>query len=299
MQLTRHWKAHLALLATNIFFAINFTAVKYLVNKGLVKAFGLNLVRVWVTVILLWTIFLFNPNKTFIRKRDLPRFFLCALTGIAINQLLFIKGLSLTFSIHASLLMLTTPILITFIAAWLLREKLTRNKVIGLFVGVIGASILVLSRGNSGEGQDVLLGDIMVILNAISYTFYFILVRPLMKDYHPVMVIRVVFSIGLLLMLPVCWNEFSQIPWGSYTWMDWCILGLIVIGGTFLAYLFNVYGIKQVGASVAGSYIYAQPVFAAAIAMFVLGEELTIQKILAAMCIFAGVYLANKTESHD
>jgi len=213
--------------------------------------------------------------------------------------LLFIKGLSLTFSIHASLLMLTTPILITFIAAWLLREKLTRNKIIGLLVGVIGASILVLSRGNSGEGQDVLLGDIMVILNAISYTFYFILVRPLMKDYHPVMVIRVVFSIGLLLMLPVCWNEFSQIPWGSYTWMDWCILGLIVIGGTFLAYLFNVYGIKQVGASVAGSYIYAQPVFAAAIAMFVLGEELTIQKILAAMCIFAGVYLANKTESHD
>ena len=299
MQLTRHWKAHLALLATNIFFAINFTAVKYLVNKGLVKAFGLNLVRVWVTVILLWTIFLFNPNKTFIRKKDLPRFFLCALTGIAINQLLFIKGLSLTFSIHASLLMLTTPILITFIAAWLLREKLTRNKVIGLLVGVIGASILVLSRGNSGEGQDVLLGDIMVILNAISYTFYFILVRPLMKDYHPVMVIRVVFSIGLLLMLPVCWNEFSQIPWGSYTWTDWCILGLIVIGGTFLAYLFNVYGIKQVGASVAGSYIYAQPVFAAAIAMFVLGEELTIQKILAAMCIFAGVYLANKTESHD
>ena len=299
MQLTRHWKAHLALLATNIFFAINFTAVKYLVNKGLVKAFGLNLVRVWVTVILLWTIFLFNPNKTFIRKRDLPRFFLCALTGIAINQLLFIKGLSLTFSIHASLLMLTTPILITFIAAWLLREKLTRNKIIGLLVGVIGASILVISRGNSGEGQDVLLGDIMVILNAISYTFYFILVRPLMKDYHPVMVIRVVFSIGLLLMLPVCWNEFSQIPWGSYAWTDWCILGLIVIGGTFLAYLFNVYGIKQVGASVAGSYIYAQPVFAAAIAMFVLGEELTIQKILAAMCIFAGVYLANKTESND
>lgn len=299
MPTTRHWKAHLALLATNIFFAINFTAVKYLVNKNLVKPFGLNLVRVGVTVLLLWVIFLFNPNKHFIRKTDLFRFVLCALTGIAINQLLFIKGLSLTYSIHASLLMLTTPILITFIAAWLLKEKLNLYKILGLGIGIIGASILVLSRGNSGQGQDVLLGDIMVILNAISYTFYFILVRPLMKDYPPVMVIRIVFTIGLFMMLPVCWQEFNQIPWSGYAVSDWLILGLIVVGGTFLAYLFNVYGIKQVGASVAGSYIYAQPVFAAIIAMLVLGEELTIQKILAALCIFAGVYLANKSVSND
>ena len=70
--------------------------------------------------------------------------------------------------------------------------------------------------------------------------------------------------------------------------MDWCILGLIVIGEHSWPTC-SMYGIKQVGASVAGSYIYAQPVFAAAIAMFVLGEELTIQKILAAMCIFARI----------
>lgn len=299
MQTNKHWKAHLALLATNIFFAINFTAVKYLVNKGLVKAFGLNLVRVAVTVSLLWLIFLFKPNKHFIRRTDLPRFFLCALTGIAVNQLLFIKGLSLTYSIHASLLMLTTPILITFIAAWLLKEKLNLYKILGLLTGVTGASILIISRGNSGSGSDVLLGDIMVILNAVSYTFYFILVRPLMKDYPPVMVIRIVFTIGLFLMLPVCWHEFIEIPWQSYALLDWAVLFMIVVGGTFLAYVFNVYGIKQLGASIAGSYIYAQPVFAAIIAMLVLGEELSIQKIAAAICIFAGVYLVNKSKAHD
>lgn len=293
------YKAHAALLATNIFFAINFTAVKFLVNKKMIEPFGLNLVRVGITVILLWFIFLFKPNKFLISRNDVPRFILCALTGIAINQMLFIKGLSLTYSIHASLLMLTTPILITFIAAWLLKEKLTRFKIAGLLIGITGATILIVSGNHGGTGNDILLGDIMVFINAVSYTFYFILVRPLMKTYNPIMVIRIIFTIGFFMMLPFCWNEFNRIPWHYYETADWAILFLIVICGTFLAYLFNVYGIKKLGASTAGSYIYSQPFFAAVIAMVILGETLTMYKVVAAVCIFTGVYLANKSMTND
>ncbi|MEO6675281.1 MAG: DMT family transporter [Ginsengibacter sp.] len=291
-------KAHFALLATNIFFAINFTAVKYLINHGLVKPFGLNIIRVGITTILLWVIFLFKQQRTIIHKKDLFRFTLCALTGIAINQLLFIKGLSLTYSIHASLLMLTTPILITFIAAWVLKEKLNNYKIAGLTLGIAGAVILIAARDNSGNGGDVLWGDILVLINAISYTIYFILVRPLMNEYKPVTVIRIIFTIGFFLMLPFCWKEFTQVPWTQYDTTAWVLLGLIVIGGTFLAYLFNVYGIKVLGASMAGAYIYSQPFFAAAIAMIFLREQLSLYKIIAAIFIFAGVYLATKTNKN-
>jgi len=103
-----------------------------LINHELIKPFGLNLLRVGISTILLWTLFLFSKEKKKIEAKHLGRFFVCALTGIAINQLLFIKGLSLTYSIHASLLMLTTPILITFIAAWVLKEKLNKYKIAGL-----------------------------------------------------------------------------------------------------------------------------------------------------------------------
>ncbi|MEO8771111.1 MAG: DMT family transporter [Ferruginibacter sp.] len=291
-------KAHLALLATNIFFAINFTAVKYLINQGLVKPFGLNLIRVGTTCILLWIIFLFKQQRTIIHKKDLTRFALCALTGIAINQLLFIKGLSLTYSIHASLLMLTTPILITFIAAWFLKEKLTKYKIAGLTLGIAGAAILIAARDNSGNGADILLGDVLVIINAISYTIYFILVRPLMTEYKPVTVIRMIFTIGLFMMLPFCWKEFTQVPWQTYSITDYTLLVLIVFGGTCCAYLFNVFGIQVLGASTAGAYIYSQPFFAASIAMIFLKEELSLYKIMAAVCIFAGVYLATKTKSN-
>lgn len=289
-------KAHLALLATNLFFAINFTAVKYLINHGLVKPFGLNLIRVGTTGILLWIIFLFKEQRTIIHKKDLSRFALCAVTGIAINQLLFIKGLSLTYSIHASLLMLITPILISFIAAWFLKEKLTQYKIAGLTLGIAGATILLAARENTGNGADVLLGDIFVLVNAISYSIYFMLVRPLMREYRPVTVIRMIFTIGFFMILPFCWNEFTQVPWQSYNFIDYTLLLLVVVGGTFCAYLFNVFGIKVLGASTAGAYIYSQPFFAAIIAMIFLGESLSLYKIIAAGCIFAGVYLATKTK---
>lgn len=288
-------KAHLALLGTNVFFAINFTAIKYLINGGFAKPFAINIIRVAVTAVLLWILFIFKPVKSRVQKKDVGRLFLCALTGVAINQLLFVKGLSYTYSIHASLLMLTTPILITLLAAWILKEKLNNIKIAGLILGITGATILVTAKENSGNANEVLWGDLLIIMNAIAYTIYFILVKPLMKTYDPVVIIRIIFTIGFFMMLPFCWQEFREIPWQQFTTQVWFSLGLVVFAGTFLAYLFNVYGIQVLGASMAGTYIYSQPFFAAAIAIFFLGEVITVTKVIAAACIFLGVYLSNKS----
>lgn len=286
--------AHLALIFTNLFFAINLSVVKHLTNQQLAKPFGINVVRVGISAMLLWLMYLLKPVEVKIQKEDRKRLFLCAVTGIAINQLLFLKGLSLTYSIHAALLMLTTPILIVFIAAWILKERLGIFKTIGLAFGISGALVLILAKDNTGNGNDILFGDTLIIINAISYTIYFILVKPLILKYDPIVIIRWIFTFGFVMVLPFGWTEFVQIPWEKYTVVDITSIGLIVFTGTFLAYLFNVYGIKILGASVAGFYIYTQPVFAALIAMVFLQEELTMYKIIAAALIFTGVYLANR-----
>ena len=292
------YRAHLALLGTNIFFAINFSAVKYLFREGLVLPFGLNWVRMLVTTLLLWGLWLFRPRREVIDRRDALRMTGCALTGITINQLLFIKGLSMTHSVHASLLMLTTPLFIMLIAAGVLREPLTSRKGLGLLMGILGAAVLIGAGKNTGLAEDVVTGDLLVIINAISYSVYFILVKPLMSRYSPVTVIRMVFTIGTVMALPFCWSEFTRIPWALYRPEDLLVLAQVVIGGTFLAYLFNIYGIRQLGASVSGAYIYTQPVFATLIAVWFMNESLDLYKIAAAACIFAGVSLTHrKTES--
>ena len=294
MPLNKNITAHAALLFTNLFFAINLSAAKHLTNLQLAKPFGINLVRVGVSTLLFWILYLLKPVPVKIEKADRGRFVLCALTGVAINQLLFLKGLSLTYPIHASLLMLTTPILIVFIAAWVLKEKIGGLKIAGLVLGISGAAVLILAKGGNGKSGQVIWGDILIIINAVSYTIYFVLVKPLMQKYNPVVIIRWIFTIGLIIILPFCWVEFTAIQWQNFNGIDYTTMGLVVFSGTFLAYLFNVYGIKVLGAAAAGFYIYTQPFFATIIAMVFLNEPLELYKIVASVLIFSGVYLTNK-----
>jgi drug/metabolite transporter (DMT)-like permease len=292
-------KAHLGLLSANIFFSINLSAVKYLTTNHFVQSFGINLIRVAVSTILFWIVYLAKPVKTRIDRADFPRLIICALTGIAINQMLFLKGLSLTYSIHAVLLILSAPIFITVFAAVFLKERLTAIQLVGLGLGVCGAVILISMGKNSGAGDNVLLGDTLILINALSYTIYFIMVKPLMLKYNPVQVTRMIFTIGFFGVLPFGWNEFTAINWTVFGWAEYGCLGLVVVGGTFLAYLLNLYGIKILGASITGAYIYLQPIFAAIIAMIFLNESLGWYKVVAGILIFTGVYLSNKKIAHE
>lgn len=292
-------KAHLGLLATNLFFAANYSAVKYFTSNHYAGPFGLNITRIGVSIILFWILYVVNSPKIKIKKSEIFTFILCALTAIALNQMLFIKGLSFTFPIHASLLTLITPIMITIIAAHILKEKLTIEKIIGLLLGLTGAVLLIASRETTAPGENIILGDFLILLSSISYTFYFILVKPLMNTYSAIHVMRWVFTFGFFLILPLCTKEFSEITWHVFTFKDWFLLFLITVPGTFLAYIFNAYGIKKLSASIAGAYIYSQPVFAVAIAMIFLKEQLSVSKIIAAVLIFCGVFLSNRKNEDD
>lgn len=285
-------KAHLAVLGANLIFGVNFSVVKY-ITPALIKPFGLNVIRVIVTTALFWLMLWWEKPEKKLQKKDLPLFLLCGLTGVAVNQLLFIKGLSMTYSTHGALLMLSTPIVITIVAFFFLKEMLSIGRIAGLLLGIGGAVVLILSKEQSGSGSNVLLGDLFIITNAISYSFYFVLVKPLILKYSPLQVITWVFTMGSVFIIPVGWQEFVTAPWATFTPMNFTAIAFVVLGATFLAYLFNIYGLHHLNASATGAYIYLQPIFATAVAMIFLDEPFTWLKGISAIMIFAGVYLVN------
>jgi drug/metabolite transporter (DMT)-like permease len=290
--LTSTQKAHAAVLATNILFASNFTLIK-LITPAVIKPFGLNVVRVAGSILLFWLMYLLKPSNATIQKKHIPRFLLCAATGIAINQTFFIKGISLTMPIHAALLMLACPIFITFIAAWLLKEAITGIKVLGLIIGIAGSAVLISIKEHASTGSNVLIGDLLVFVNAVSYGFYMVIVRPLMQAYSPIHVMRWVFTLGAIMIVPFGWSQLMEVEWQLWTIPQLTAIIYIVVAGTFLAYLLNIYGINHLGASATGAYIYTQPVFAAIISVVFVGEGITWIKGFAALLIFAGVFLVN------
>lgn len=287
--------AHLAVLTANLLFGINFSMVK-IISPELIAPAGLNLVRVIVSVSLFWLMFLFKPTRIRIEKKDLSRFLLCALTGVTINQLLFIKGLTLSTPIHGALLILATPVFILIFSLIIGYETATVGKISGLLLAIAGAAVLILSKGESVIGSNILLGDILITINAISYAVYFLLAKPLMVKYGPLTVIRWVFTFGLPMMLPFCWNDFIETKWQTFHLNSWIALSFVVIGATFLAYLFTAFALHQLSPSSTGSYIYVQPIFSAAISILFLNEEAALYKLLAAVLIFTGVFLINRKQ---
>lgn len=290
--MTLNTKAHAAVLGANFIFGANYAIVKY-ITPAYLHPFALNVVRILVSLFLFWTLFLFKPGRVRLERKHIPRFLLCALTGVVINQIFFIKGVSLTTPIHSSLLSLATPIFITLIAAWLLREGFTLLKFTGLVLGIGGATLLILLKDPGHSGSNLLLGDMMVLINAVSYAFYLVLVRPLMQTYSGIQVLRWIFTFGAFVILPFGMQEFLGTNWAGFGLAQWLALAAVAVGATFLAYLLNVYGISIIGASATGAYIYTQPVFAAVIAIVFAGEHFSLTKLTAAILIFTGVYLAN------
>jgi len=292
-------KAHAALFGANLIYGINYSVAK-VVMPAYIQPNGFILLRVSGAVLLFWLLASIYRSKEKIDRSDWLRLAICALFGVAINQLLFFQGLNLTTPINAAIIMTTNPILVMIAASIMLKERIQWIKVMGISLGLGGALSLILFNSSEATldfGANTLLGDLLVFLNATSYALYLVTVKPLMAKYQPITVVKYVFSFGLIMVLPFGWSDLSAVEWLAFTWEVTASALFVVIGTTFFAYLFNIYALKRVSPSTVSVYIYSQPILAALIAIAWGKDQLDLLKVLAAALIFAGVYLVSVRKS--
>ena len=290
--MNKNYIAHLAIFGANLIYGINYTVAKD-VMPTYIEPLGFIFVRVSGAVLMFWFLFRFFYYEK-VDKKDLLKLALCGLFGVAINQMLFFKGLNLTTPINAAVIMVTNPILVLLFGFAILSEKFTLRKLIGITLGAVGAFLLITNGGNISLDPNHYSGNILVLLNASSYAIYLVMVKPLMQKYKPITVVSWVFLFGFIFVIPFGWNEFQAISWTTMpNFVLWEVV-FVVVGTTFFAYLFNIYGLQRLNASVVSSYIYLQPVLASLIALWVQSDELSFIKLLSATIIFIGVYLVSK-----
>jgi len=291
-------KAHLALLGANIIYGANFLIAKGIMPEKMGPS-ALVLLRVIGAALLFWFIKQFVKEK--VDKKDFKLLVACGILGISTNMLLFFHGLSLTSPIDASIIMTSTPVIVLILSAIILKEKITRNKYIGIAIGAVGAFILVWFGKKSG-GTSSFLGNLFIFLNACSYAFYLVLVKPLMLKYKAITVISWVFLFGLIFVFPFGIQDLLNTNFNAFTTNTYLAIAFVIIGTTFLTYLFNIYALNYVSPSVNGSFIYLQPVLSfimVSIYAFALGHEEYAQdinfiKILSCFMVIIGVYMISK-----
>ena len=292
-------RAHLALLGANIIYGVNYIIAKDIMPHK-IGASAFIFLRVVGAGLLFWLIKSFIKEK--VSKKDLGRLALCGLCGVAVNQLFFFHGLNLTSPIDASVILTAVPILVIIFSAIILKERITTNKILGVVVGGLGAFLLIW-YGSTNTGTSSLLGNLFVFFNACSYGLYLVIVKPLMKKYNPITVISWVFLFGFVFVFPIGINDAITTNFEAFTLHTYMTVAFVILGTTFLAYLFNIYALKNVSPSVSGSYIYMQPAISfimVSIYAYWLGHEqykgdISLVKILSCFLVFLGVFLISRT----
>lgn len=282
-----------AAIGATVIYGINHTVAKGVMPTH-VRPFGFIFLRVGGAAILFWLISIFGPKEK-IEKRDWGRMLICALLGMSINMLSFFKGLELSTPINSAVLVTVSPIIVVALSALFLSEKITLNKGLGIFMGFVGAVGLVLFGAEARQdAPNIPLGNFLFIINATAYGSYLILVKKLIEKYHPFSIMKWLFTVAFVINLPITLPQVLEVQWSSMPLWAYGSIAFVVIGTTFLTYLFNIFALTQLKASSVGAFIYMQPLVGILFALFSGKDHLTLVKVTAMCFVLVGVYLASK-----
>ncbi|PLX03613.1 MAG: EamA family transporter [Marinilabiliales bacterium] len=283
--------AHLALFGANLIYGLN-----YVIAKGIMPDFlqprVIILFRVVGASIIFWVVSSFFKTEK-IDKKDFPRLMLSAFFGIALNQIMFFEGLNLTTPINASIIMVGTPILVLVLSHFLISDKITVNKLIGIMLGAAGAGYLILTQGNISFSSSTFVGNILILINAAAYATFLVIVKPLMKKYNALTIMKWVFLFGTIYVIPLSINLALKADYAAIPFRIWMSVSYVILFTTVLAYFLNNFSLKTVSPTVNSAYIYLQPFLATIFALSVNEDRITWTKVIAAILIFLGVYFAS------
>lgn len=292
--------SHLALLGLNMIYAAN-----HLLAKGVTPDHlgpnGFIFFRVCTTSILfLITYLIFLREK--IERKDFLQLFITGILGCGLSQLLFFNGLARTSAINTGVLMTSIPIFTVILSFFILKEKITKYRALGIIIGAIGA--IALTTLGKAPAFDSGTGDLLIIANAFVFAAYLVMVKPLMKKYHPVTVATFNFlsGLGFVILYPKLWADLGRADFGAFDQRVWMVIGFVVIFATFITYLLNIFSLKYLSPSVTGSYVYTQPalvILLTYIFTFIgwtddVTGSINGAKMLFMTMIFTGVYLVSR-----
>lgn len=291
-------KGHILILITNILFAINMPVSKYLLPMH-VSPEALTIMRMGFACMMFWIVSLFSTYEK-VAVKDLGMLFICALCGVGINQGLFIWGLNTTSPVDASIIATAVPIFVMILAAFILKEPITRMKSLGVLVGIAGAVSLILQSTHSSGQTSSLEGNLMITVSGFIYSVYLVLSKPLTLKYSAVTIMKWMFLFSTITLLPFTFSYVLEAPAFNHTVFDYKELGAIffvLFGATFVPYLLIPMSLKRIRPTTVSMYNYVQPIVASQIAVFVGQDHFSVQKLFSAALVFGGVYLVTQSKS--
>lgn len=280
----------LLMLLVILIWGLNLSVIKISLRE--IPPLPFNGIRLLLSSFLLMLAIIIIEKNLYIKREYLPKIIFLSIIGHTIYQLLFIKGIDSTTASNTSLILGTSPIVISIFSSYFKHERLKPLGWLGILFGFIGLYIVIKSKGEELYiSSQTLKGDLILLIAVILWAFYSVSSKPILKIYSPLKFTGITMTIGSLLFFPFSFNELKRLQFSEISFQAW--LWLIYSGALALSFSLVIWfmSVKKVGNSQTAIYSNLQPVSAVIFAYFILSEEITLNLIIGALIIFTGIYL--------
>ena len=199
-----------------------------------------------------------------------------------------------TTATNGTLIYTTPPVLILIMDAIWRGRTITIREIIGILLAIVGV-IAIIARGDLQTlyQLDFNSGDLLFVAAAISWAFYSVMLKsPRLSALDTVPLLALLAICGSALLLPFALFEAATTGNLPATQFEWSIIAAIVVFSSLLSFSTFQYGVKILGSSIAGIFMYLLPPWGLFFAWLMLGEKMAQFHIAGTVLIMSGIIVA-------
>ncbi len=252
--------------------------------------------RFWLAFLCLIPFMLWKERgKVGVSLQDWPVLIFLGFSGIFLYNILFFNGLRISAAMDGSLLVACGPVLTAILSALVLKECLNFRQAMGFLVS-LGGVVVIVTKGVPSAllAWDINPGDIMLTCSALTWSFYSVGGKIIMKRLSPVVSTTYAMGIGAAMLTLAAMPQLAEDPFANVTQTSVLGLGYLAVMASALGFVFWFEGIKRVGAGKASIFQNIVPLSGACLSILLLGERLQTFHPIGAMLILGGVYMVTK-----
>lgn len=282
-------RPHIALLVCNVIWALDYPFYK-IVMPEYVSPMAMATSAVVVAALFSLATLVFSPWEK-VDKKDIPKLIGAALLITALRKIFLMEGVAHTSPVDGSVIGTLIPIFVLLLSVIIGIDRFTPRRIIGVLLAAGGATAIIVMGSSPSHRVSSLSGNLFVLLAVFATAFYMVWVKKLLTKYKTLTILRWIYCLGALMMLPFGAHSIVDTNYAAFTHpILWAYLFVLLLP-TFLPNLLQAYGLKYVKPMVSSMYAYVGPIIATAVSLWMGQDKLHWDTVGAAMVIFLGIYL--------
>lgn len=284
----------LSVLGALVIWGSSFVAIKFAYTTY--PPLTLAAVRFVVATLILGALTLLPKNRVKLEKKDILTVAVCGLTGIMLYAVLQNIAMQWTSASSATLIIASYPIITLLMESLIYKTKLSWMKIVAILIAICGVVILSYVKTESRISGE-LLGILLLMAAGVFWAVYNFMMKRVVNQYPPITLLFYITLFGTIFLLPL--SLFERTAWQTPTLLSFSMMLFLGVFCSVIAYLLYNRGLKTMAPSTITSMLNLMPIIGVFFSWILLGEQVTLRKIIGGTIVILGVMLSVRKSKSD